>query len=87
MLDSYELDFFFGTLAPFLRASERPMAMACLRLFTVPPLPPFPDFKEPFFFRWRALLTDLLADLPYFRLPLLWPLLELFFFAGIIFSS
>ena len=26
--------FFFGTLAPFLRASERPIAIACLRLVT-----------------------------------------------------
>jgi len=38
-----ELDFprrdddFLGTLAPFFRASERPMAIACLRLFTLPP--------------------------------------------------
>ena len=28
------LDFFRGTLAPFARASESPMAMACSRLFT-----------------------------------------------------
>src|SRR5215469_15867486 len=26
---------FFGTLAPFLRASERPIAIACLRLLTL----------------------------------------------------
>ena len=31
---------FFGTLAPFLRASDSPMAMACLRLLTVLPLRP-----------------------------------------------
>jgi hypothetical protein len=30
-------DFFFGTLAPFFRASDSPIAMACLRLFTRPP--------------------------------------------------
>ena len=30
-------DFFFGTLAPFFRASERPMAIACSRLVTLPP--------------------------------------------------
>jgi len=30
---------FFGTLLPFLRAFERPMAMACLRLLTLPPVP------------------------------------------------
>jgi hypothetical protein len=33
---------FFGTLLPFLRALESPMAMACLRLLTLPPLPPGP---------------------------------------------
>ena|SRR5207244_657135 len=37
--------FFFGTLAPFFLASESPIAMACLRVFTRPPLPPFPLFK------------------------------------------
>src|SRR5690348_7083040 len=35
---SYAL--FFGTFLPFLRAFDRPMAMACLRLFTLPPRPP-----------------------------------------------
>jgi hypothetical protein len=60
-----QLDFFRGTLAPFLRASERPMAIACFRLFTVPPLPPFPDFKVPRFLRRIALLTDLPAAFPY----------------------
>src|SRR5215216_4940568 len=29
-----------GTFLPFLRALDRPMAMACFRLFTFPPLPP-----------------------------------------------
>jgi hypothetical protein len=33
--------FFCGTLAPLRRASESPMAMACLRLFTFRPLPDF----------------------------------------------
>src|SRR5262249_54818173 len=37
-----------GIFLPFLRASERPMAMACLRLLTFPPLPPFPLFNFPF---------------------------------------
>jgi hypothetical protein len=36
----FEDDFFFGTFAPERRASESPMAMACLRLFTfLPELP------------------------------------------------
>jgi hypothetical protein len=60
-----QLDFFRGTLAPFLRASERPMAIACFRLLTVPPLPPFPDFKVPRFLRRITLLTDLPAAFPY----------------------
>jgi len=33
-------DFFEGTLPPSRRASESPMAMACLRLFTFLPEPP-----------------------------------------------
>jgi hypothetical protein len=60
-----QLDFLGGTLAPFLRASERPMAIACFRLLTVPPLPPFPDFKVPRFLRRSALPTDLAAAFPY----------------------
>jgi len=37
----YRLDLrFFGTRAPFLRASDRPIAIACLRLFTLRPLRP-----------------------------------------------
>jgi hypothetical protein len=59
--------FFFGTFAPFFRASERPIAIACLRLFTLPPLPPLPERKVPFFFRRIALATVLPAAFPYFR--------------------
>src|ERR1700716_3193433 len=50
-----------GTFLPFLRASERPMAIACLRLFTVPPLPPLPLFSVPFLRRRMALFTSLPA--------------------------
>jgi hypothetical protein len=57
-------DFLLGTFAPFLRASERPMAIACSRLLTLPPLPPRPDFKVPRFFLRIALATLLLAALP-----------------------
>ena len=59
--------FFFGTFAPFLRASESPMAMACLRLFTVPPLPPFPERSVPRFLLRIALATVLLAPRLYLR--------------------
>jgi hypothetical protein len=53
-----------GTFAPFFRASERPMAIACFRLFTVLPLP---DFRVPFFLRRIALATRFDAAFPYFR--------------------
>ena len=66
-------DFFLGTLAPFFRASESPIAIACLRLFTDPPWPDLPRLRVPFFRRCIALFTDRLALLLYFR-PL--------FFAG-----
>jgi hypothetical protein len=59
-----QLDFFRGTLAPFLRASESPMAMACLRLFTRPPLP---ERSVPLFLLRIALATVLLAPLLYLR--------------------
>jgi hypothetical protein len=35
------------------------MAIACLRLFTVPPVPPLPRFSVPFLRRCRALFTSL----------------------------
>ena len=56
-----------GTLAPFLRASDKPIAIACLRLFTVFPL--LPDFNVPFLRRRIALSTRFDAALPYLRLP------------------
>ena len=65
------LDFFLGTLAPFFRASESPMAIACFRLLTVPPLPPLPDFSVPLFFRCMALLTLLPAAFPYLAIAFL----------------
>lgn len=60
-----QLDRFRGTFAPFLRASERPMAIACLRLLTRPPFPPGPERSVPRFRRCIALLTVLLAAFPY----------------------
>ena len=47
-----------GTFAPFLRASERPMAIACLRLLTFPPLPPLPLFASPRLYRCISRLTS-----------------------------
>ena len=36
-----------GTRLPSRRASESPIAIACLRLLTLPPRPPLPRFKVP----------------------------------------
>jgi hypothetical protein len=41
--------------------------MACLRLVTVPPFPPLPDFSVPRFSLCIARLTLSPAALPYFR--------------------
>src|SRR5271156_2233522 len=57
--------FFRGTLAPFLRASESPIAIACLRLVTRPPLPPLPERSVPRFSRCIALFTLFAAAFPY----------------------
>ena len=59
--------FFLGTLAPFLRASDRPIAIACFRLFTFPPFPPRPERRLPRFFRRIALATVFPALLLYLR--------------------
>src|SRR3954454_19116971 len=58
--------FFAGTLAPFFLASDRPMAIACSRLFTLPPLPDFPRRSVPRLRRLIALFTLLPAPLLYF---------------------
>src|SRR5690242_14879960 len=57
--------FFFGTFFPFFRASESPMAMACLRLFTFLPLRPL--FSAPFLRRLIALSTSFEALREYLR--------------------
>src|SRR5579885_1854352 len=72
------LFFFRGTFAPDLRASERPMAMACLRLVTFLPLRPL--FSLPFFIARISRSTDFDAALLYLR-PLD------FFFVAIVHTS
>jgi hypothetical protein len=52
-----------GTLPPALRASERPIAIACFRLLTG--LPDFPDLSLPSFISCIALLTLVAAFAPY----------------------
>jgi hypothetical protein len=56
---------FRGTFAPFFRASDKPIAIACFRLFTVFPL--LPDLSVPFFRRRIALSTRFDAAFPYLR--------------------
>ena len=66
------LDFRFdGTFAPFFRASESPIAIACFLLFTLPPFPPLPLRSVPFFRFFIALSTLLPAAFPYFRVDFL----------------
>src|SRR5262249_8886359 len=61
-----------GTFAPFLRASERPIAMACFRLVTLRPLRPL--LSVPRFLRRIADATVLCDFLLYRRVPLRVPL-------------
>ena len=72
----FDADFFFdglrGTFAPALRASERPIAIACLRLFTF--FPERPLLSVPRFFSCIAFLTLLFAFGPY--LAAMWSLLH-----------
>jgi len=53
-----------GTFAPFSRASDNPIAIACFRLVTRPPCPDLPRFSVPCFLRRIALSTDLEAASP-----------------------
>jgi hypothetical protein len=64
-------DAFFGTFLPSARASERPIAIACLRLFTF--LPERPLFNVPVlrFFITRSTSDD--AFLEYFRAMIFLP--------------
>src|SRR5262245_29981989 len=64
---SHEAFFFsFGTRAPLLRASDRPIAIACLRLVTFLPERPLRNVPALRFFMAR--LTFLAAPSEYFRL-------------------
>src|SRR3954471_2490390 len=75
LLDLRLLPFFDGTFLPLRRASERPMAIACFRLFTFPPLPPLPLLSVPFLRLCMARFTSLPALREYFAmgfLPAVW---------------
>jgi hypothetical protein len=56
---------FFGTLAPLLRASDSPIAIACFLLLTF--LPDRPLFSVPDFRFFMARPTFLAAPFEYFR--------------------
>jgi len=62
-LEAFFAVFLGGTFLPSLRASERPMAMACLRLFTVAPLRPL--FSWPRFSSCIAFSTFFCAAFEY----------------------
>ncbi len=61
---------FLGTFLPFFRALDRLIAMACLRLFTLPPLPPLPLLAVPRLYRRISLSTSLPALGEYLRFVL-----------------
>jgi hypothetical protein len=63
--------FFFGTFAPAARASERPIAIACLRLLTFRPERPLFNVPAFRFFIARPTLAD--AFFEYFRAMMFLP--------------
>jgi hypothetical protein len=65
-----EETFFLGTFAPARRASESPIAMACLRLVTF--FPDFPLFKVPLFRSSMTFLTFACAFFPYLAIVFSW---------------
>jgi hypothetical protein len=58
--------FFLGTLLPCLRASDKPIAIACFRLVTFFPLRPL--FNVPAFFSFITFSTLALAPAEYFAI-------------------
>jgi hypothetical protein len=69
--DLLEAPFLAGTFAPFLRASDRPIAIACFRSVT---FCPDPLFSFPFFISFITVSTFLPADFEYFAIK--WNLLS-----------
>jgi hypothetical protein len=61
--DFFEEDFFAGTFPPSRRASDNPMAMACLRLVTFLPEPPLFNFPRFISCMFSSTLSD--AFFPY----------------------
>jgi hypothetical protein len=65
---------FFGTFCPAALASERPIAIACLRVFTVRPERPLFNVPALRFFIARSTVAD--AFFEYFRAMILLPLAQ-----------
>jgi hypothetical protein len=65
-VDFFDDAFFAGTLPPAARASDRPIAIACLRLVTFLPLPPL--FSVPAFRSCITFSTFSWAFGPYFAM-------------------
>jgi hypothetical protein len=72
--EAFFFEAFFGTFWPSARASERPIAIACLRLVTF--LPERPLFKVPAFRFFITRSTSAEAFLEYFRAMTLLPVAE-----------
>lgn len=66
LLPPEDFDFFAGTFAPLSRASDKPIAIACLREVTFFPLRPLLSF--PSFISCMASFTFLPAPLEYFAI-------------------
>jgi hypothetical protein len=65
LLVDFRAAVFFGTFCPAARASERPIAIACLRLLTVRPERPLFNVPALRFFIARSTVADAFAE--YFR--------------------
>jgi hypothetical protein len=65
LLVDFRAAVFFGTFCPAARASERPIAIACLRLLTVRPERPLFNVPALRFFIARSTVAD--AFVEYFR--------------------
>jgi len=71
LLALFFFELFFGTFLPAALASDRPIAIACLRLFTLPPRPPGPLRAEPLLYSRISFSTYLPALDEYFRFDFL----------------
>jgi len=76
-----QADLFLGTFLPCLRAFDKPMAIACLRLLTLPAFPPRPLRAVPRLYRRISDSTSRLAPREYFRFRFAIAFSKIFLFA------